>query len=109
MSTTGIPRVGEQSTVSCGVRHTCISAPPELQINGIAGKDVLLDTQVSDGVWERKLQRTWTVQEEDQRVTCTVSYRGGQRATGELKLYVECECNLSSLCTSPLLPKEKPK
>ncbi|XP_074539301.1 uncharacterized protein LOC141800585 [Halichoeres trimaculatus] len=90
MNIFGIPRVGEQSTVSCSVRHTCISASPKLELNGVSGQDVLLDTQVPDGVWERKLQRTWTVEEGDQEVTCTVSYPGGQKGTSTLKLNVEC-------------------
>ncbi|XP_034553460.1 uncharacterized protein LOC117822705 [Notolabrus celidotus] len=86
----GIPRVGAQSRVSCSARHTCISASPELTLHGISGSDVLLDTQVSDGVWERKLERTWNVKEEDQSVKCTVKHPSGQEATSELQLNVEC-------------------
>lgn len=77
--------------MSCSVRHTCISAPPILTINGLRGVDSTMDTLVSDGIWERKVERSWTVTEEDQSVKCTVSYRGGQTATNELRLNVECE------------------
>lgn len=114
----GIPRVGEQSRVSCIVRHTCILAPPTLAINGIPGVDSTTDTQESDGVWERKVERTWTVKELDQSVSCTVRYRGGQTATRDLRLNVECkqcvrscvtrikirvsiEATLSHFCTGP--------
>ncbi|XP_035528098.1 uncharacterized protein LOC118335777 isoform X2 [Morone saxatilis] len=90
LSITGIPRVGEQSRVSCTVRHTCISAPPILALNGRTGADQIMDTLVSDGIWERKVERIWTVEEEDQSVKCTVSYHGGQTATSELRLNVEC-------------------
>lgn len=90
LSITDIPRVGEQSRVSCSVRHTCISAPPTLTIDGILGADHIVDTLVSDGVWERNVERTWTVKEDDQSVRCTVSYRGGQTAKIELRLNVEC-------------------
>ena len=94
MSIIGIPRVGEESTVSCNVRHTCISAPPTLTISGIPGKDLITDTLVSDGIWERTVERTWAVKEEDQSVKCTVSYSGGQRETSEIKLNVECKYNM---------------
>ncbi|XP_027142177.1 myelin-associated glycoprotein isoform X2 [Larimichthys crocea] len=90
LSIVGIPRVGEQSQVSCNVRHTCISAPPVLTLNGLSGSDRTVDTLVSDGIWERKVERIWTVKEQDQSVKCTVRYQGGQQATSELKLNVEC-------------------
>uniref|UniRef100_UPI0037E74BF2 uncharacterized protein n=1 Tax=Semicossyphus pulcher TaxID=241346 RepID=UPI0037E74BF2 len=86
----GIPRVGEESKVSCIVHHTCISAAPTLTLSGIPGQDSITDTVVSDGKWERKMERTWPVKEEDQSVTCSVRYHGGQEATSELKLNVEC-------------------
>nr|XP_020493058.1 myelin-associated glycoprotein-like [Labrus bergylta]XP_020493059.1 myelin-associated glycoprotein-like [Labrus bergylta] len=97
----GIPRVGEQSRVSCSVRHACISAPPHLTLNNIPGQNVIVDTQVSDGVWERKVERIWTVKEEDQSVTCTVSYHGGQEATSDIKLNVECPHNSISMIKRP--------
>ncbi|XP_029360628.1 myelin-associated glycoprotein-like isoform X2 [Echeneis naucrates] len=86
----GIPRVGEKSKVSCSVRHTCPSAPPTLTLNGESGDSPPTETLVSDGIWERTIERTWTVKEEDQSVNCAVQYQGGQRATGELQLNVEC-------------------
>lgn len=87
----GIPRVGEESIVTCNVRHTCISAPPSLTLHGVTGKDNITDTLVSDGIWERTVERTWAVKEQDQSVKCTVRYSGGQTASSELKLNVECE------------------
>ncbi|XP_068425817.1 uncharacterized protein, partial [Clinocottus analis] len=90
LSIIGIPRVGEESTVSCVVRHTCASAPPAMSLDGVLGKEVMTDTLVSDGIWERTLERTWLAKEEDQSVTCAVSHPGGQKATSELKLNVEC-------------------
>lgn len=86
-----IPRVGEQSQVSCSVHYTCLSAPPSLTIDGIPGVDKTMDTLVSDGIWERKVERIWTVREGDQSAKCTVVHRGGQKATSEIKLHVECE------------------
>ncbi|XP_067457968.1 uncharacterized protein [Thunnus thynnus] len=90
LSLNGIPRVGEQSTVSCSVQHTCLSLPPILSLTGIPGTDHVMDTLVSDEIWERKVERTWSVTEENQGVKCTVSYHGGQKATSELKLNVQC-------------------
>ncbi|XP_069549453.1 uncharacterized protein [Brachyistius frenatus] len=90
LSIIGIPRMGEQSRVSCTVRHTCLSAPPVLTLNGIPGTDQITDTLVSDGIWERTVERTWTAEEENQSVKCTVSYPSGQKSTSELLLNVEC-------------------
>lgn len=100
----GIPRVGEQSRVSCSVHHTCILAPPTLAINGIDGADSTADTLVSDGVWERKVERTWTVKEQDQSVSCTVRYRGGQTATRDLRLNVECKQCVRACVTRIKIP-----
>ncbi|KAK2844400.1 hypothetical protein Q5P01_011059 [Channa striata] len=90
LSIVGILRVGEQSKVSCSVQHTCVFAPPTLNLNGISGQDVTVDTLVSDGIWQRTVERTWTVQETDQSVECAVTYSGGQRARSELRLNAEC-------------------
>ncbi|KAK2910388.1 uncharacterized protein [Channa argus] len=90
LSIISIPRVGEQSRVSCSVQHTCVSAPPTLTLNGTNGDDVTVDTLVSDGIWQRTVERTWTVKETDRSVECTVSYSGGQSARSELRLNVEC-------------------
>lgn len=86
-----IPRVGEETRVTCSVQHTCFSSPPLLTIGGIPGSDQIADTTVSEGVWERRVERLWTPKEEDQSVKCTVRYQGGQAATSELRLNVECE------------------
>lgn len=87
----GIPRVGEQSVVTCSVQHTCESSPLTLTISGVGGTDKSDDTQLSDTMWERNVERTWTVQEEDQSVECTVRYPGGQESTSNIKLNVECK------------------
>lgn len=91
----GTPRVGEQGTVTCSARHACMSAPPIPSISGIPGKDKTIDTLVSEGIWERTVERIWTVEEEHQRVSCTVSYSGGQKATKEIPLTVECKFYVS--------------
>ncbi|XP_029929189.1 uncharacterized protein LOC115374422 isoform X2 [Myripristis murdjan] len=90
VSIISIPRVGERSSVSCRVRNTCPFAPPTLTLDGIHGDDQTSHTPLSDGIWETTLERTWDVQEEDDSVICTVSYRGGQTATTNVKLNVEC-------------------
>lgn len=87
----GIPRVGEQSNVTCSIQHTCESSPPTLTISGIVGADKTFSTQLSDTMWESKVERMWTVQEEDQSVECTVRYPGGQESTSMVKLNAECK------------------
>lgn len=91
LSISNTPRVEEETRVVCSVQHTCFSSPPLLTISGILGSDQTSDTSVSDGVWERRVERRWTPKEEDQIVKCTVHYQGGQTATSELRLNVECK------------------
>ncbi len=80
--------------MSCNVHHTCISRPPILTLSGVTGNDRIIDTLVSDGIWKRTVERNWIAQENDQSVKCTVSYYGGQKATSEVMLNVECEYNM---------------
>lgn len=91
MSIIDVPRVGDQSRVTCKVQHTCSSAPPVLSMNGIPGTDRTIDSLLSDGIWERTIERTWKVEEDHKKVECTVRYPGGQSAKSELVLQVECE------------------
>lgn len=91
LSISNIPRVGEVNQVTCTAQHTCFSSPPLLTVNGILGSDHISDITVSEGVWERRVERIWIPREEDQNVKCTVRYQGGQTATSELRLSVECE------------------
>ncbi|XP_026226633.1 uncharacterized protein LOC113169450 [Anabas testudineus] len=106
LSIIDIPRVGEQGRVSCSVHHTCLTAPPILTLSGINGKDVFMDSLVSDGIWQRTIERTWMVEETDQSVKCTVSYRGGQKATSELRLNVECPYEEMKMVEPPRDPME---
>ena len=87
----GVPRVGEEMKVFCSVRHSCPAAPPTLTLHHLPGSDTLLQTEVSHGVWEWTIEHTWTVREEDEKVVCTVQHPGGQTATTELQMKVECE------------------
>lgn len=91
LSSSDIPRVGEQNSVTCSAQHTCFSSPPFLTISGVLGTDNSAHIAVSEGVWEKTVERVWTPKEEDQNVKCTVRYQGGQTATSELRLNVECE------------------
>ncbi|MEQ2234070.1 hypothetical protein ILYODFUR_028186 [Ilyodon furcidens] len=90
MSITDVPRVGDQSIIACKVQHRCFSAPPVLSLRGIPGTDRIIDSLVSDGIWERTIERTWKVEESHNQVECTVRYSGGQSAKSELLLHVEC-------------------
>ncbi|KAK7926297.1 hypothetical protein WMY93_008607 [Mugilogobius chulae] len=74
LSVIGMVRVGAQSRVSCSVQHSYSTR----------------HTMLSDVAWEQKVERVWTVSEDDQRVRCTVSYPGGQKATSEIELNAEC-------------------
>ncbi|XP_054882833.1 sialic acid-binding Ig-like lectin 12 [Poeciliopsis prolifica] len=89
MSIIDVPKVGAQSRVTCKVKYTCSSAPPALSLNGIPGTDRTIDSLLSDGIWERTIERTWNVEEDHKKVECTVRYPGGQSAKSELLLHVE--------------------
>lgn len=91
LSISGIPRVGEESRVTCSAQHTCLSSPPVLTISGIFGSDTNANITVSEGVWEQRVERVWTPKEDDQSVKCAVRYQGGQTASSDLRLNVECE------------------
>lgn len=97
LSISNIPRVGEESKVTCSAQHTCFSSPPLLTISGILGSDSSTNIAVSEGVWEKKVERVWSPTEEDQSVKCTVRYPGGQTASSELRLNVECESRAGRL------------
>lgn len=77
--------------VTCSVQHTCESSPATLTISGIGGADETMNTQLHDTMWEKKVERIWTVQEEDQSVECTVRYPGGQESASEVKVNAECK------------------
>ncbi|XP_054898382.1 sialoadhesin-like [Poeciliopsis prolifica] len=100
MSIIDVPKVGAQSRVTCKVKYTCSSAPPALSLNGIPGTDRTIDSLLSDGIWERTIERTWNVEEDHKKVECTVRYPGGQSAKSELLLHVECVGNCSKVWTS---------
>ncbi|XP_072317576.1 uncharacterized protein [Eucyclogobius newberryi] len=102
LSIIGILRVGVQSRVSCSVQHSCISAPPNLALSGVSGEDDTRQTMLSEGVWEQRVERVWTVSEDDQRVECTVSYPGGQKATSEIGLNIECPYEDITMIEKPM-------
>ncbi|XP_056901509.1 uncharacterized protein LOC130532721 isoform X2 [Takifugu flavidus] len=106
LSTSDTPRVEEETSVVCSVQHTCFSSPPLLTISGILGSDHTSDTSVSDGVWERRIERRWTPKEEDQSVKCTVRYQGGQTATSELRLNVRCPYEKITMTEHPIKATE---
>lgn len=91
LSLSGVPRVGEESRVTCSVQHTCSASPPLVTISNIPVSERNTNTEVSKGVWEKRVERVWAPKEEDQSIECTVLYQGGQTATSELKLNVECK------------------
>lgn len=102
MSIISVPVVGEDSKVTCTVRHACITAPPVLTLSGIPGTDQIMDSQVSDGVWERTVERTWVAEEQHNKVVCSVNYPSGQTARSELLLNVECEYNIDNMSKTSL-------
>ncbi|XP_030225228.1 Schwann cell myelin protein [Gadus morhua] len=100
----GVPWVGEEMKVFCSVRHSCPAAPPNLTLDaeplGRTGGR-LSETEVSHGVWERTLELTWTVREEDVGVVCTVRHPGGQTAKTNHRMKAECPLHEIKMSEEP--------
>lgn len=87
----GIAKVGEPVTVSCSVLHTCPPAPPTLSLSISRGSARSIHTPLHHGMWKATKEITWTVEENDNSVICTVSYTGGQTSKTEISLNPLCE------------------
>lgn len=87
----GIAKVGEQVTLSCSVLHTCPPTPPTLSLSISRGTRESTHTHLHDGKWKTTTEITWTVEEDDKSVTCTVTYAGGQTSNTEIRLKPLCE------------------
>ncbi|KAK3560905.1 hypothetical protein QTP86_022883 [Hemibagrus guttatus] len=87
----GTEKVGEPITLSCSVTHTCPPTPPKLSLSISRGTPNVIHTPLNDGKWKETIEITWTLEENDKSVTCTVSYAGGQSTKTEINLNPLCE------------------
>ncbi|XP_053363781.1 uncharacterized protein LOC128533521 isoform X1 [Clarias gariepinus] len=90
LSIIGIPRVGEQVTVSCSVLHTCPSKPPSLSVGKALDTDISVHNPVQDGFWELTRIHTFIIKEEEQTVTCKATFHGGQISESQIDLNAQC-------------------
>ncbi|XP_046718568.1 uncharacterized protein LOC124394426 isoform X2 [Silurus meridionalis] len=87
----GIAKVGEPVTLSCSVIHTCPPSPPTISLNISRGSSPpLSNTPQNNGEWKITKKITWTVEENDNSVTCTVRYAGGQTSKTEISINPSC-------------------
>ncbi|TSN03405.1 Myelin-associated glycoprotein [Bagarius yarrelli] len=86
----GIAKVGEPVTLSCSVIHTCPPIPPKLSWSISRGTRKFINTPLYNGKWKTTMEITWTVEEDDTSVTCSVSYLGGQTSKTEISLNPLC-------------------
>lgn len=93
----GIAKVGEPVSLSCSVLHTCPSTPPTLTLSITRGTPKLTQTPLHDGKWKTTIEITWTVEENDKSVTCTVSYAGGQTTKTEISINPLCESKTTGI------------
>uniref|UniRef100_A0A3Q4GMJ9 Ig-like domain-containing protein n=1 Tax=Neolamprologus brichardi TaxID=32507 RepID=A0A3Q4GMJ9_NEOBR len=79
----GTPRVGEQGTVSCSVRHACIFAPPTVTLNGIPGKDRITDTLTPNNTYTIVSNLTFipSLSDDGKLLTCTAQFISGEFST----------------------------
>lgn len=91
LSITGIPRVGEQVTVSCSVLHTCPPNPPSLSVGKALETDITVHTPVQDGFWELMRVHTFIIKEEEKTVTCKATFHGGQTSETQVNLNAQCK------------------
>ncbi|XP_053543544.1 uncharacterized protein LOC108277733 isoform X2 [Ictalurus punctatus] len=90
LSITGVPRVGEQVTVSCSVLHTCPPNPPSLSVRKALETDITVHTPVEDGFWETISVHTFIIKQEEQTVTCKATFHGGQTSEAQINLNAQC-------------------
>lgn len=74
--------------------HTCPPTPPKLSLSISRGTPSLIHTPLHDGKWKETIEMTWTLEENDKSVTCTVSYAGGQSTKTEISLNPLCESEI---------------
>lgn len=91
LSITGIPKVGEQITVSCSVLHTCPPNPPSLSVGNALETDIIVHTPVQDGFWEITGFYTFRIKEEEKTVTCKATFPGGQTSEAQIDLNAQCK------------------
>lgn len=91
LSIIGIPRVGEQVTVSCSVLHTCPSKPPSLSVGKALDTDISVHNPVQDGFWELTRIHTFIIKEEEQTVTCKATFHGGKISESQIDLNAQCK------------------
>ncbi|XP_072547729.1 uncharacterized protein [Salminus brasiliensis] len=90
LSITGVPRVGEQITVSCSVYHTCPSSPPTLTMGKAQDTDRTEHTPKQDGFWETTRHHTFKIKEDDQTITCKATFQGWQTSDAQINLNAQC-------------------
>lgn len=91
LSITGIPRVGEQVTVSCSVLYTCPPSPPSLSVGKALETDIAVHTPVHDGFWEITKVHTFIIKEEEPTITCKATFHGGQTSEAQIDLNAQCK------------------
>lgn len=91
LSITGIPRVGEQITVSCSVLHTCPLNPPSLSVGKALETDIIVHTPEQDGFWEVRRVHTFIIKEDEKSVTCKATFPSGQTSEAQLDLNATCK------------------
>lgn len=100
----GIAKVGEPVNLSCSVLHTCPSTPPTLRLSITRSTPNITHTPLHDGKWKTTMEITWTVEENDKTVTCTVSYAGGQTSKTEISVNPLCESETIAIYFSSQSP-----
>ncbi|XP_037402690.1 uncharacterized protein LOC119265789 [Pygocentrus nattereri] len=90
LSILGVPRVGEQITVSCSAYHTCPPSPPTLSMGEALHTDTTAHVPGQDGVWVITKQHTFVIKEDEQTVTCKATFPGGQTSEASINLNAQC-------------------
>uniref|UniRef100_A0A3B1KH15 Ig-like domain-containing protein n=1 Tax=Astyanax mexicanus TaxID=7994 RepID=A0A3B1KH15_ASTMX len=90
LSITGVPRVGEQITVSCSIYHTCPWSPPTLKMGAAQQTDRTEHVPKQDGFWETTKHHTFKIKEDDQSITCKATFSGEQTSEAKIDLNAQC-------------------
>ncbi|XP_074794834.1 B-cell receptor CD22-like [Natator depressus] len=91
LSDPGVLIEGDQTTITCSVRHTCPSAPPSLGWSPGGGKAATRHERLAGGGWraESELSYTPSYKDHGQLLQCTATFPNQQQARNGLYLQVK--------------------
>ncbi|XP_047453829.1 myelin-associated glycoprotein-like [Mugil cephalus] len=86
----GAKKVGHSVDVHCSVYHTCPTKPPTLSLNIPHGNQDRTPVELTDGTFKTTLKATLLIENDSQRVVCSVQYPTGHTKSTSSNINAEC-------------------